>query len=447
MKIVIAGAGGVGFHLAELLSYENQDITLIDTNKDVLEYAASHLDVLTILGDAASEEVLAAEEIHRARLFLAVTTHQHTNLVAAQMAKQKGAKQTIARVAYPEYLEEPWVSFFRRTGVDSLISPRKLAASEIKRLVRQCSFTDVLEFENGKMVIVGFTLDEHSPLLGKPLRDITHSGFYEGRYRPIAILRGNRTIIPHGDTVLRFNDHVYFISPREELEKLEAQIGRKHIEVKRVMIVGGSGLGYETARLLEKDYQVTLVDRDKERCRILSELLHDTLVIHGDASDIDLLREEGLEDMDVLIAVTPNSETNIITSLMAKNYGVGKTIARVENKEYTYISQNIGVDTLINVKLIAANNIFRFVRKGKVESLTTLHGVEAEVIEFVVAKDNRLTRKRLRDLHLPQKALIGGVIRGEESFIPDGDFRLQVGDKVIVFAMPEAIPAIEKMFR
>ncbi|RMD74599.1 MAG: Trk system potassium transporter TrkA, partial [Bacteroidetes bacterium] len=225
------------------------------------------------------------------------------------------------------------------------------------------------------------------------------------------------------------------------------QIGRKQVDVKRIMIVGGSGLGYETARLLEQDYQVTLVERDKDRCRLLSELLNDTLVIHGDASDIDLLREEGLEDMQVFIAVTANSETNIITSLMAKNYGVAKTIARVENKEYTYISQNIGVDTLINVKLIAANNIFRYVRKGRVEALTTLHGVEAEVIEFVVAKENRLTRKKLRDLHLPQKALIGGVIRGEETFIPNGDFQLQVGDKVIVFAMPEAIPAIEKMFR
>ncbi|RMD74161.1 MAG: Trk system potassium transporter TrkA, partial [Bacteroidetes bacterium] len=280
MKIVIAGAGGVGFHLAELLSYEDQDIVLIDTNKDVLDYAGTHLDVLTILGDASSEEILEAAEVQRARLFLAVTTNQHTNLVMAQMAKQMGARQTIARVSFPEYLEEPWLGFFQRTGVDSLISPRKLAALEIQRLVRQCSFTDVLEFEEGKMVIVGFTLDEHSPLLGKPLRDITHSGFYQGHYRPIAILRGNRTIIPHGDTVLRFNDHVYFISPREELEKLETQIGRKQVDVKRIMIVGGSGLGYETARLLEQDYQVTLVERDKDRCRLLSELLNDTLVIH-----------------------------------------------------------------------------------------------------------------------------------------------------------------------
>ncbi len=447
MKIIIAGAGGVGFHLAELLSYENQDIVLIDVNKDVLDYASQHLDVMTILGDASSEEVLDTAGVRGTRLFLAVTTNEHTNLIMAQMAKKMGAKQVIARVSKSEYLNEMWLSYFRRTGVDSLISPRKLAAEEIRRLVRQCSFTDVLEFEEGKVVIVGFTLDEHSPLLGKPLRDITHSGFYKGHYRPIAILRGNRTIIPHGDTILRFNDHVYFISPREELDSLAAQVGRKQVEVKRIMIVGGSGLGYETAKLLEKDYQVTLVERSKERCRLLSELLHETLIIHGDASDIDLLREEGLENMEVFIAVTPNSETNIITSLMAKNYGVAKTIARVENKEYTYISQNIGVDTLINVKLIAANNIFRYVRKGRVEALTTLHGVEAEVIEFVVEKDNRLTKRKLRDLHLPQKALIGGVVRGDQTFIPDGNFQLQVGDRVIVFAMPEAIPTIEKIFR
>jgi len=190
-----------------------------------------------------------------------------------------------------------------------------------------------------------------------------------------------------------------------------------------------------------------MIEPDKDRCKMLSERLHHSLIINGDSSNIDLMEEEGLNNMDAFIALTPNSETNIIASLTAKNHGVYKTIAQVENKEYIHLSQNIGVDTLINKKLIAANNIFRYVRKGQIEAITSVHGVDAEIIEFVVHKKNQLTKKPIRGLHFPQKALIGGVIRGSDSLIPDGDFQLQLEDKVIIFALPEAIGKLEKMFR
>jgi trk system potassium uptake protein TrkA len=189
------------------------------------------------------------------------------------------------------------------------------------------------------------------------------------------------------------------------------------------------------------------VDNDKNICKDLVDCLSNSLVIKGDPGNVELLKEEGLEEMDVFIAVTPNSETNIITSLMAKEYGIAKTIALVENADYTHISQNIGIDTIINKKLIAANNIFRYVRKGKIEAITSLHGVDAEIIEFVVQKSNRLTKFPLRELRFPNNALIGGVIRDDQSLIPDGNFQLQLDDKVIVFALPEAINAVEKMFR
>jgi len=212
------------------------------------------------------------------------------------------------------------------------------------------------------------------------------------------------------------------------------------------MIIGGSDLAYATARRLEREYNVTLIEKDGEKCKLLCEELSNTLIVKGDPSNIDMLEEEGLNRMDAFIALSSNPETNIVSSLTAKNKGVHKTIALVENKEYTHISQNIGVDTLINKKLIAANNIFRYVRKGRIEAITSLHGVDAEVIEFVVQRKNRLTKKPLRDQHFPQASLIGGVIRGDESFLPEGDFQLEVGDKVIVFALPEAIGKIEKMF-
>lgn len=436
----------MGFHLAELLSFENQDIVLIDSNQDVLDYANSHLDVMTVRGDAASLEILEQANVEDADLLLAVTTSEKTNLVAAILAKKKGARQTIARVNNQEHLLPENRAIFQELGIDNLISPRALAAEEIYRLIQQCTFTDVFDFEEGKMSLVGITLDSYSPLVNIALKDI--GGFSQDvNLRPIAILRGHSTIIPHGETVLRSSDHIYFITKQERIDSLQEVIGKKQIKVKKVMILGGSEQGLVTARRLENDYSVTLIERNKDRCKRLSEYLNNTLIVNGEYSNFDLMEEEGLGSMDAFIALTDNAETNIIACLTAKNHGVYKTIAQVENKEYTHVSQNIGVDTLINKKLIAANNIFRYVRKGRVEAITSLHGVDAEIIEYIVHKNNQLTRKPLKDLHFPTKALIGGVIRGEESLIPDGDFQLQRDDRVIVFAMPESINRLEQLFR
>ena len=446
MKIVIAGAGDVGFHLAELLAYEDKDIVLIDTDQDVLDYASTHLDVLTIKGDSASPQVLENADVERANLFLAVTTSEKTNLVSAILAKKLGARQTIARVNSSEYLEEANKAMFRELGIDTLISPQELAAAEIARLVKQCSFTDIFEFENGKISLAGITLEESSRLVNVPLSNFSQY-CKDDSVRPIAILRGHQTIIPRGDTVLRRGDHVYFISKSDNIDEINQLVGKRKVQLRNVMIIGGTPLARATAKRLENDYNVTLIEKEKEVCKALADELKNTLVIHGDAGNITLLEEEGLSRMDAFIALSPNSETNIIASLTAKNYGVFRTIAQVESKEYTHISQNIGVDTLINKKLIAANNIFRFVRKGRIEAITSLHGVDAEVIEFVVTKSNQLTKKNLRDLHFPKTALIGGIIRGEESLIPNGDFRLEVNDKVIVFALPEAISKVEQLFR
>ena len=446
MKIVIAGAGDVGFHLAQLLAIENQDIVLIDQNQDVLDYAAGHLDVLTLRGDCASIDILEQANAQNADLVLAVTTSEKTNLITTILAKKMGARQTTARVSNQEYLVEDQRQLFRELGVDNVISPTLLAVEEISRLVQQIAFTDIFEFENGKISLVGITLGQHSPLLNVRLSDLPEFAL-EVDLRPIAILRGHKTIIPRGESVLQRNDHVYFITQKDRLDDLRSIVDRKKIEIRNVMVLGGSELSIATAKRLEKDYQVTLVERDKECCKRFAEKLERALIINGDYSNFDLLDEEGLKNMDAFIALTDNAETNIIACLTAKNYGVLKTIALVENKEYIHISQNIGVDTLINKKLIAANNIFRYVRKGKIEAITSLHGVDAEVIEYLVHKKNQLTKKPIKDLHFPETALIGGVIRGDQSMIPDGEFQLELGDKVIVFAMPKAIPKLEQLFR
>ncbi|MEL7220203.1 MAG: Trk system potassium transporter TrkA [Bacteroidota bacterium] len=357
-----------------------------------------------------------------------------------------GARKTIARVSNQEYLDEDQREMFRELGVDNLISPTSLAADEIGRLVKQAYFTDIFEFEEGKISLVGVTLDESSPLANISLRELPQYAS-EIDLRPIAVLRGHRTIIPRGDTILKRNDHVYFITKKSRIEDLRKYVDQRKIAVKNIMILGATELAEVTARQLENDYNVTIVAKGKALCQEFARTLKNTLIINGDYSNIDLLVEEGLDSMDAFIALAENSETNIIASLTAKNHGVYKTIAQVENKEYVHISQNIGVDTLINKKLIAANNIFRFIRKGKVEAITSLHGVDAEVIEFVVHKKNQLTRKKIRELPFPQTALIGGIIRGEDSHFPGGDFQMEVGDKVIVFALPEAIGKLEQLFR
>lgn len=446
MKIVIAGAGDVGFHLARLLSYENKDIVLIDNNKEILKYASTHLDVLPIEGDSSAIETLTMAEVDSADLFIGVTTSQNTNLITSILAKKLGAKKCIARIRNSEYLYNGHQQIFKELGVDELIAPRRLAALEIERLLKQCTFTDVFEFEDGQMSLLGVTLNSRSKLINHRLGRI-YDQQKEQLFRPMAILRSHRTIIPDDNTLLRKGDHIYFVSPKEHIDDLENTIGKEKSTVHNIMIIGGNGVAYETALLLENNYQITMVVPDKERCKQLADLLENTLIIHGDPSNTDLLREERLPDMDAFLALSLNTEANIIACLTAKNFGVKRTIAKVENRAYIHISQEIGVDTLINTKLIAANSIFRYIRQGKVECVTSLNGVDAEVIEYVVHRKSQLTRKPLKDIHFPDTARIGGVLRDQKSYIPTDDFQLRKEDRVIVLAMPEAIPKLEKLFR
>ncbi|MEM1214646.1 MAG: Trk system potassium transporter TrkA [Bacteroidota bacterium] len=446
MKIIIAGVGAVGFHLAELLVKENQDLVLIDEKEAVLQHASNHLDVLTLRGDAASLEILEQATVAKADLFIAVTTSEKTNLLVAILAKQMGAKKTIARINNAEYLCEMQKERFQQLGVDVLISPPQLAAQEIIRLLERASFTDVFEFEDGKLAVVGFTLDTICPLINRTIEDVAAEA-EDCPFRGIALLRNGKTLIPEGRTVLRKGDHLYVSTHKKYLDAARTFAGKQLKPIAKLMIVGGTPLALVTAKLLEERYQITVVLEDKEQGKECAELLNNGLVIHANPGNIDALKEEGLASMDAFVALTPNAEINIITSLMAEEVGVYKTIALVDNVNYTHISQNIGIDTIINKKLNAANNIFRFVRKGKVEAEASLHGVEADLIEFLVHKKNRLLKRPIKELHFPREAIIAGVIRGERSYIPTGDFQFEIEDKVIVFALPEAIKRVEEMFK
>ena len=336
MNIIIAGAGDVGFHLAELLAIENQDIILIDTDESTLQYAVNHLDVLTIKGDVTSLAILEKADVDKAHLFIAVTTNETTNMLACILAKRMGARKTIARVKNSEYLEENQREYFVQLGINNMISPLILGAQEIERLVRRVSATDVFDFEDGKLSIIGMTADNESRLVGKSFHSMENKN-PEFLMRTVAILRDGKTIIPEGEMHIENGDHIYLASNDQSFETLNKFAGKTLKKVKRIMIVGGTDIALETAKILESDYSVTVVISDENVCKQFISELDDAMVVHANESNISQLREEGLERMDAFIALTPNSGNNIVASLTAEKFGVYKTIAHVDNLSLIHI--------------------------------------------------------------------------------------------------------------
>ena len=448
MKIIIAGAGDVGFHLAKLLSYESQDTYIIDFDGDKLNYINNHLDVFTKKGDATSINLLKEIGIDSADLLLAVTESQNTNFTISVIGKALGAKKTIARIDNPEFLNNDVIDF-KKFGVDFMISPQELAANEIKMLLNQSSFNDTVEFEKGIFNVMGTSLGYKSPIVDLTVKEATEK-FPDVDFITIAIKREgvNQTIIPRGDTVYHIKDQVYFSVPKKCINKLYPIIGQEQLHIKNVMILGGSSIGFKTARnLCKENFKVKLIEKKKEKAEDIADKLSNTLVINGDGRDIELLEEENIRDMDAFIAVTGDSETNIMSCLVAKSKGVKKTIALVENMDYINISQTIGIDTLINKKLLAASSIFKHIRKGEILALANLHNIDAEVFEFEVKENARVTKKPISELRFPREAVFGGIIRDGKAMMSLGDFQIKTGDKVIVFCLPEAISTVEELFK
>ncbi|MCB0445093.1 MAG: Trk system potassium transporter TrkA, partial [Gelidibacter sp.] len=372
MKIIIAGAGEVGFHLAKLLSYESQEITLIDTKKESLVYAIDHLDIRVIKGDATSIAVLKDARIETSDLFIAVTSSETTNITACVLAKQLGARRTIARISNAEFIDQKEDVGFSKFGIDELISPESLAASEIELLLNQYGFNDSYEFEEGALTMLSLRLSRTALFVDKTVQEAAEV-FPELHFVPIAIQRfGTQyTIIPRGDTQFKEGDKVVFVTSKGGDAELFELSGKVKSDIKNVMILGGSKIGLKTAKdLCASKFNVKLVESNKEIAFDLADELPNALVINGDGRNVELLEEESISKMDAFISVTGNSETNIMSCLVAKSKGVKKTIALVENMDYYQLSQSIGIDTLINKKLLAANNIFRYIRKGEVVAMT-----------------------------------------------------------------------------
>ncbi|GMN10500.1 Trk system potassium transporter TrkA [Croceitalea sp. MTPC9] len=448
MKIIIAGAGEVGFHLAKLLSYESQDIILIDTDKESLSYADNHLDIRVLKGDATSISVLQDANVESSDLVIGVTASETTNLTLCLLAKQLGSKRTIARISNTEFVDNKDLIKFKELGIDELISPEELAANEIQLLLNQSAFNDTYEFEEGLLTMVGVFLPKTAPFVGKMVKEAA-TIFPELHFMPIALQRmGTQyTVIPRGDTVFKEGDQLYFITSAEGVDELYKLTGMKKKEIKNVMILGGSKVGCKTANYLcNNKFNVKLIEKNKDKAFDIADTLPNALVINGDGRNVELLDEESLNSMDAFIAVTGNSETNIMSCLVAKSKNIKKTIALVENMDYFQLSHSIGIDTLINKKLLAANNIFRYIRRGEVLALTRLTNLNAEILEFEVKSTSLVNGEIIKELDFPRDAIIGGVIRDGKGIIALGDFKILEGDKVVVCCLPKAISRIEKLF-
>ena len=448
MKIIIAGAGEVGFHLAKLLSFESQDITLIDNKKSNLNIAENQLDIKTIEGNSASISVLKEANVENCDLVVSLTTSETTNFTTCFLAKQLGAKRTIARISNSEFIEGSQEIDFSSIGIDELISPESLATEEIKLLIYESAFNNSHDFEDGILKMMGVKLEKNAPFVGKTVME--SASVYPGvHFMPIAIKKvgSDNTIIPRGDTVFDLGDQVYFITNHKGLTELYDLLGTEKQNIENIMILGAGRIGSKLARDLSSEgLNVKIIEIDKEKANNLAEELNNVMMLNVDGRNVDLLVEENLENMDAFIATTGNSETNIMSCLMAKSKNIKKTIALVENMDYFNLSQSIGIDTLINKKLLAANDIFRFVRKGDIVELAKLNNMDAEIVEFNVSENSKVLNKKIVNLNFPREAIIGGVIRNDEGLIVLGDFEIQLGDRVLVCSSPEALNKVESLF-
>ena len=455
MKIVIEGAGQVGSHLAKMLSQESNDITVIDCDQERIRRLTGQADVATVIGELSSIGVLKDAGCAGADLFIAVNPHQpqSVNIVSALLAKKLGTKRVIARISDENYLAPENKLLFKDMGMDMLFFPEKIASDEIVDMLRHSASTDSMDFARGKLQLAVFKLDDDSPLLDMRVADFTAAvkQHQQGAdFRIVAIARGGNTLIPKFDTPFKYGDYLYIISCRDGMPALMKYLGKDKVDIRRVMILGGSEIAEMVARRLAelKLDDVKIIDIDPKRCRQLSEDLPDSVSVScGDVRNADFLQEEDIREYQAVLAVTGNDELNILSCVVARRLGLPRVIAQVENLEYVRLAEEMGVDSVVNKKLITASRIFKFTLSDKVRSVRYMSGTEAEVLEYTAAPGSRITQAALKDTDFPTDAIIGGVIRGGDSFIAVGDTHIEPYDRVAVFALRSAVKQVDKMFR
>lgn len=445
MNIIIAGAGEVGKHLAIMLAKENHNLSIIDSKQERLELLSNQIDALMIPGEASSIQALKQAGCKDADLFIALTQNEDTNLLSCLTAKKMGAKKCIARIDNPEFLTEKNTCFFQEMGIDTIVCPEKQAAGEIVGLLKQVGTSEIMDFSSGKLSLFVVKLEENAPVVGKTLAEVAQmeNTFH---FTAIAIGRNQKTIIPKGSDTFQPLDMVFVITDAEGIPYILKYSGKEKFDISDVMIIGASRIARKTARDLEKHLNIKIIERNKEKCEELAAELNSTLIINGDGTDVNLLIDEGIKRMDAFLALTGNSETNILSCLLAKNMGVKKVIAEIENVDFIDIADRIGIDTIINKKLISASHLHRYTLKAEVSSIKCLTGADAELMEMVAKPGSKITTAPLRNMNFPTDALVGGIIRNNKGMIANGKIKIEPYDKVIVFALPTAIKEVQEFF-
>ncbi len=445
MKIIIAGAGAVGTHLAKLLSGERQDIILMDEDEERLARMDSNFDLMTVCASPTSISALKDAGVSGTDLFIGVMPDESRNMTACMLATNLGAKKTVARIDNYEYLLPKNREFFSKLGVDSLIYPEMLAAKEIVDALKMSWIRQWWEFAGGALVLIGTKMRNTAEILDVPLKDL---GSRDDPYHIVAIKRGNYTIIPRGDDVVKENDIVYFTTTKKHIPYIRKISGKEsYADVRNVIIMGGSRIAIRASQYIPDYMQVKIIEMDLNRCHRLTELVDDRImVIHGDGRDMSLLMEEGIRTTEAFVALTGNSETNILACLAAKRMGVTKAIAEVENIDYIHMAESLDIGTVINKKKIAASHIYQMMLDADVANVKCLTFSDADVAEFVVKEGSKITKKPIREMGLPKGITIGGMIRKGEGMLVNGNTQIQAGDHVMVFCLNEMIKKAETFF-
>ena len=445
MKIIIAGAGAVGTHLAKLLSGEKQDIILMDDDEERLGKLGSNFDLLAVNIPPTSISGLKEAGVAGADLFIAVTPDESRNMTACMLATSLGAKKTVARINNYEYLLPKHKEFFAKLGVDSLIYPEMLAAKEIVDAVKMSWIRQWWEFAGGALVLLGTKMKETAEILNVPLHEL---GGRNIPFHIVAIKRGSETIIPRGDDTIILNDIVYFTTTKKYIPYIRKIAGKENeADIRNVMIMGGSRIAVRTVQYMPEYMRTKIIESDFNRCNRLTELVDDkVMIINGDGRDMELLLEEGIRNTEAFVALTGNSETNILACLAAKRLGISKTVAEVENIDYISMAESLDIGTVINKKFIAASHIYQMMLDADVSNVKCLTFANADVAEFTVKAGSRITRSQVKDVGLPKGATIGGLIRNGEGILVTGNTTIMENDHVVVFCLGMMIKKLEKFF-
>ncbi len=450
MKIVIIGAGEIGYDLASVLSKEKHDVTVLDRERECLSKAADTLDVLTIEGNATSAKDLVKAGVEEADISISVTSVDEVNIISSMMSKRLGSKMVIARVRSDEFSHSNAPLSPADLGIDVMIHPELSAAKEITHLLKRSAASDVINLAENRMQLIGIRLERNSPLIGKSLIDYAKE-YIDITFRVVAIGRRGLTLIPKGPVKMQAFDQIFVLAKTDDIPRIVETTGKKETELNRIMIAGGSAIGAMIARQLctdeSKNWSIKLIEPEYDVAEELAIELRNAMILHGNPTDPDLLATEGISDMDAFIAVTDDEESNIISCLMAKHLDVKKTVALVSKPDFIPLSQTIGLDAVINKKVAASNEIHRFVRKGRVISVTELRGIKAEVIELQATQKSKVVGKAIKKLRLPDGCVIGGVLCDGAVEIATGETEIKPNDRVMVFCLPEAVDKVTQLFQ